>query len=221
MNGKAFKFEEKILIARAQAGDPYAMDTLLAAYKGLTYYICDRYYFRDGDRKDLRQEALIGLVEAIKAYDSEKSTKSFKNFAVLCIQRELVSCLKKSNRKKQKVLNEAVPIYAYSDYEDEKAVTSNGNWTDIALRDDTPSPEEYIIEKEATRELLERMNVFLSDLEKEILLLRLEGHSYQEITHSLNLHSKSVDNAIQRIRKKFYEKKIFIFNNGPSHLLAK
>ena len=94
------------VIEAARAGDELAMEYLLKHYQGLMSYICDKYYLKDGERDDLMQEAMIGFVQSVKSYKPENG-KQFKNFAYLCIKRELDSCVKRSNRKKHMVLNDA------------------------------------------------------------------------------------------------------------------
>ena len=105
---------EQEIIEAAQQGNEAAMEHLLKRYQGLMSYICDKYYLKDGERDDLMQEAMIGFVQSVKCYKPE-SGKQFKNFAYLCIKRELDSCVKRSNRKKHMVLNDAVSMSNYNE----------------------------------------------------------------------------------------------------------
>lgn len=198
---------EENLIKMSKKGDELALEQLIKLYQGLLYFLCDKYYLKDGDREDLLQEATIGLIEAVRAYNPNCGRK-FKNFAILCITRELDSCIKRSNRKKHQILNSAIPIFSFADNEDEKSWSSYQMFLDRMLKDHSPSPEDLLIEKEVIIELLRTVNSALSDMEKKVLHLRINGHSYNEITVKLNLQNKSVDNAIQRIRKKVDNKYI-------------
>ncbi|MFZ7104372.1 MAG: sigma-70 family RNA polymerase sigma factor [Peptococcaceae bacterium] len=192
---------EEQLVKLAQDGDSLALENLIKIYQGLMYYICDKYFLRDGEKEDLMQEAAIGLIEAVKAYNPE-SGKKFKNFAILCITREINSCIKRSNRKKHQILNEAIPIYAYAENEDERLGIGVQNWIDRSFKDESLTPEALLVEQETLNEIMYTVNSSLSDMEKQVLRLRINGHSYNEITLKLNLQTKSVDNAVQRIRKK-------------------
>lgn len=187
-------------------GDKDALEYLIKIYQGLLYYICDKYYLKDGEKDDLVQEATIGLIEAVNAYKFEEKGKKFKNFAILCIRREIDSCIKRSNRKKHQILNEAIPIYSYAESEEERTGVGYQTNVDRILKDQNPTPEALILEKERINELLSQVNSNLSEMEKQVLKLRIKGHSYNEITLQLNLQTKSVDNAVQRIRKKIATK---------------
>lgn len=194
---------EEDLIRMSQEGDEFALERLIKLYQGLLYFLCDKYFLKDGDKEDLLQEATIGLIEAIRAYNP-MSGRKFKNFAILCITRELDSCIKRSNRKKHQILNNAIPIFSHAEGEEERTSTGYQVYLDRILKDESPSPEELLVEKEIINELLRTVNSVLSDLEKQVLKLRIRGHSYNEITAKLKLQNKSVDNAVQRIRKKMY-----------------
>ncbi|NMA02766.1 MAG: sigma-70 family RNA polymerase sigma factor [Clostridia bacterium] len=192
---------EENLVLMAQEGDSMALETLIKGFQGFLNYICDKYYLKGGDKDDLIQEANIGLLEAIEAYQID-SGKKFRNFAFLCVKRELDSCILKYNRKKHSILNDAIPIFTHADKEEERTGYSYQVSVDRLIKDNTPSPEALIVEKESLSELLSCINSILSDLEREVLFLRITGLSYSEITTKLNLQTKSVDNAVQRIRRK-------------------
>lgn len=197
--------DEAEVIEAAKAGDERAMEYLLERYQGLLGHICEKYFLRDGERDDLMQEAMIGFVQAVQDYNPE-SGKQFKNFAFLCVKRELDSCVKRSNRKKHMILNDAVPIN-YTNGEDEEMVENEAL---LMERDKTGSvitPESLVLEKESCVETSNILADILSKLEYKVLIMRLMGYSYNEITLLLQLENKSVDNAMQRIRKKLGKKK--------------
>lgn len=196
---------EQHIIEAAQRGDEAAMEHLLKHYQGLMNYICDKYYLKDGERDDLMQEAMIGFVQSVKCYKPE-SGKQFKNFAYLCIKRELDSCVKRSNRKKHMVLNEAVSMSNYNENDEEV----EGKASYLIERDGSGeiiSPENTVVERETYAEIMQKITSLLSGMELNVLILRMMGMSYNEITLALQLENKSVDNAVQRIRKKVNKSK--------------
>lgn len=194
------RMSEEDLVWHAQQGEREALEQLLLRYRGFMRYVCQRYYLKDGDQQDLLQEAAIGLLEAIKAYNHNTKVK-FRNFAFICIKRELDSVVSRSNRKKRQVLNNALPIYSY--VEEENARYGSEYYTgENLMKSDKDTPESAIIAREGLRELLEFLQRELTLLEQKVLFLRIEGRSYREITDILEIRSKAVDNAIQRIRRK-------------------
>jgi RNA polymerase sporulation-specific sigma factor len=191
---------EAELVKSAQTGDEEALEKLVCSYRGFIYYICQNYFLKDGDQQDLVQEATIGLLEAIKAYDFNTKVK-FRNFAFLCIKRELDSAVSRSNRKKRQILNEAIPIYNSVDDDSNRAGGSYYAGENL-LKNEKDTPENFFIEKEEVKELIVFLQNELTNLEQNVLQLRLQGFSYREITTILEIQTKAVDNAIQRIRKK-------------------
>ena len=192
------RLDEMEVVVLAQKGDAMAMEFLLNRYAGLLGHICDKYYLKDGDRDDLLQEARIGFVQAVKDF-ADNSGKSFKNFAFLCVQRELDSCVKRSNRKKHAILNDAV---SFSGNYDEESASDDALLLEVIEQKDMVTPESVFVEKENLTEMQSILKGILSKLEYRVLLMRLQGYSYNEITLLLQLETKSVDNAMQRIRKK-------------------
>lgn len=191
--------EEELVVA-AQRGNKEALDRILLLYQGFIRYIAQKYFLKDGDHQDLLQEASIGLLEAIRAYDYKTKVK-FRNFAFICIKRELDSVISRSNRKKRQVLNNAIPIYAYVEEENER-YGSEYYSGDNYLKSDKETPEDEFIAREELNELIEFLKDGLTELELKVLYLRIQGRSYKEITDILHIQIKAVDNAIQRIRKK-------------------
>lgn len=193
--------QESEVILQAQQGDERAMEFLLRKYQGLLNYICDKYFLKDGERDDLMQEAMIGFVQAVKYYDPQNG-KLFKNFAYLCVKRELDSCVKRSNRKKHMVLNEAISMSNFAEGNEDSSMDKMAYLIEKDSSGNIISPETVVVDKESYNEVMNQINGMLSRMEMNVLLMRLMGHSYNEITDALQLENKSVDNAVQRIRKK-------------------
>lgn len=199
-NEKEDYIAENQLIALAQQGDEEAIESLITQYRNLLNYIVSGYFLRDGDRDDLMQEAMIGFVQAIESYRPD-SGKQFKNFAWLCVTRELDTCVKRSNRKKHMILSDALCLSA-DEPEDPMWMNNTFAFADRDGHGRFATPENTCISDESFQELFHVIYKALSGLELNVLLLRFAGLSYEDITHALQLESKSVDNAIQRIRKK-------------------
>lgn len=191
---------EAELVRLAQIGNEEAFEKLVNNYRGFIYYVCQSYFLKDGDQQDLVQEATIGLLEAIKAYDCETKVK-FRNFAFLCIKRELDSAVSRSNRKKRQILNEAIPIYNQIE-DDSNRIGGPFYVGENFLKTEKDTPENSFIEKEEVEELITFLQKELTNLEQNVLQLRLQGFTYREITTILEIQTKAVDNAVQRIRKK-------------------
>lgn len=202
---KYHEIKEDTVIALAQQGDEQAMEFLLKKYQGLLNYICDKYYLKDGEKDDLMQEAMIGFVQGVKSFKPE-SGKQFKNFAYLCVKRELDSCIKRSTRKKHMILNEALPMAACNE-NDEQSEDKSAYLIERDVTGKIVSPENTVVARESYSEIMDKITAVLSKMELNVLLMRVMGMSYNEITLALQLENKSVDNAVQRIRKKVNKSK--------------
>lgn len=200
MHTELAHYSEEELVLYAQKGNDAALERLLYIYRGFIRYVCQKYYLKDGDQQDLLQEANIGFLEAIKAYDYSTRVK-FRNFAYICIKRELDSVVSRSNRKKRQILNNAIPIYSYVEEENIRYGSEYYSGENL-MKSDKDTPEETLIAREDVQELLSFLQKQLTNLEQKVLFLRIEGLSYREITAALEIQAKAVDNAIQRIRKK-------------------
>lgn len=180
------------LVKNAQNGDSAAMDSLLNLLKGRVKYRSRAYFLVGGDTEDLVQEGMIGLYEAIRDYRPDKGR--FLSFAALCIERQLSSAVKKSLREKHRPLNEYISLH-YPDHDKSGLIDR--------LEDNrSKNPQDIMVDKEEYDSLRTLIDKRFSALEKKVLGLFLQGHSYQEIAQKINKTQKSVDNAIQRIRKK-------------------
>lgn len=184
------------LVRLAQSGDNDAMEQLCAEYKDTVRMLARPYFLIGADRDDLIQEGMIGLFKAVRDYKSDKEA-SFYSFAQLCITRQLSSALEASNRKKHMPLNTYIS-FSQSD--------SDGTEFEEILQDDIASPEQLLIEKEKFKEFKEQLWNKLSNMEKKVLQLYLEGNNYTSIAHMLGKSDKSIDNALSRIRQKLKRK---------------
>ena len=185
------------LIERIKSGDDGALNFLLNKYKEIVNMKVSRYFIIGAEREDIMQEGLIGLYKAVKGYDTRKQN-SFKSFANLCIERQLITAIKSSNRQKHMPLNSylSLNMSAYDDTEDDTSIYEvfNANVVEDPL--DTITKKEYY---ESVESIIEKS---LSPFEKQVLAELVNGNSYTVIAEKLNSPVKSIDNAIQRIRKK-------------------
>lgn len=178
------------------AGDNEALEYLIQKYKHFVRAKARSYFLIGADREDIVQEGMIGLYKSIRDYRGEKLT-SFKAFAELCVTRQIITAIKTATRQKHIPLNSYVsldkPIY------DED---SDRTLLDIICGTKVSDPEELIINQEEYDDIEEKMGEILSDLERRVLRLYLDGRSYQEIAEELDRHVKSIDNALQRVKRK-------------------
>lgn len=187
--------EEIVLIA--QNGSDEASDYILRKYKPFVSMKSTSYFLAGGDRDDLIQEGLIGLLKAIRVYSPEKDA-SFKSFADLCITRQIISAVKSALRLKHTPLNTYVSLD--KPYNEENYDTT---LLDIIASDGTSNPEAIVIGRENIEQVGIKMEEVLSSFECKVLSLYLTGKSYSAIASILNKDPKSIDNALQRIKKKF------------------
>ena len=185
MNNKIHSLDDEKLIALCRIGDDEAYSVLIARYLFTIRKRASVYNNSGIDFEDLVQEGFIGLLNAVKCYESSFDT-SFSTFAYLCIDRNILSVVRKSLAKKQ------IPKSALSFTYDEQCFHENI----------VESPEAVLIAKENISAMKQKIAEILSDTEKNVLDLYLCGYSYSKIAEKLNLSEKSVDNAIQRMRKK-------------------
>ncbi len=184
------------LVELSGAGDKEATECLLVRYKNLVLSKARMYFLVGADEKDIIQEGMIGLFKAIRDFDINKQT-SFKGFAELCIKRQIITAVKTATRQKHMPLNTYISL-SNPMYDGD----SEGFLEEIlsGARDD--DPEKLFISKENAEFLSVKMEEVLSVLEKKVLALYLEGKSYQEISVIISKPQKSIDNALQRVKKK-------------------
>ena len=187
------------LINSIRADDNKALEFLICKYKDLVNSKVNKYFIIGAEKEDIIQEGLIGLYKAIKDYKEDKQN-SFKSFANLCIERQLITAIKSSNRQKHMPLNSYLSLNmpAYED-SDGNADTEVMEILDVNIIED---PLDTITKKEYMSNVESVIDTSLSDFEKKVLNRYIQGESYVKIAQKLDAPVKSVDNAIQRIRKK-------------------
>ncbi|MBP3502333.1 MAG: RNA polymerase sporulation sigma factor SigH [Clostridia bacterium] len=189
--------KDEDLIQKIKSGDNEALNYLLDKYKEVVNMKVSRYFIIGAEKEDIIQEGLIGLYKAIKSYDTEKQN-SFKSFANLCIERQLITAIKSSNRQKHMPLNSYLSLNM-SAYDNEEDDTSIYEIFDANVIED---PLDTITKKEYYQNVENVIEKTLSSFERQVLNELVNGHSYTAIAEKLNSPVKSIDNAIQRIRKK-------------------
>ncbi len=180
----------------AKGGNDIALEFLLNKYRNFVKAKAKSYFLIGADREDIIQEGMIGLYKAIRDFKGDKLS-SFRAFAELCITRQIITAIKTATRQKHIPLNSYVslnkPIY------DED---SDRTLLDILSGNKITDPEELMINREEYNDIEFKMGEILSELELKVLTLYLEGKSYLEIAEELNRHVKSIDNALQRVKRK-------------------
>ncbi len=164
---------------------------LLKRYMGTINHIVSKYFVKGWDTEDLIQEARLSVISAVKSFDGQSS---FKNYASKCIKNSVLTLIKKANRLKNLPLLDYVPINGFNETDD---ASKNKLLPFIKT-----GPEEHFIERENVQELVVKIKEVLSKYEYEVFSLYLEGYSYEDIKNKLNVETKSIDNAVQRARKK-------------------
>ena len=187
--------DEEMVIS-AQAGDGEALEFLLNKYKNFVRSKARSYFLIGADHEDIVQEGMIGLYKAIRDFKPDKLS-SFRAFAELCITRQIITAIKTATRQKHIPLNSYVslnkPLY------DEE---SDRTLLDVIIESRASNPEELIISQEDLAAIRDKIDEVLSSLEQEVLAAYLDGKSYQEIAQNLGRHVKSIDNALQRVKRK-------------------
>ena len=185
------------IISQIKEGDEQALSFLLDKYKDLVNSKVGKYFIIGAEREDIIQEGMIGLYKAIRGFDHCKQN-TFKTFANLCIERQLITAIKSSNRQKHMPLNSYLSLNT-SDYDNDEDGTELIETFEVDTIEDTL---ETIMKKESFDEIQKTMHKSLSKFEEQVLDRYIQGESYEIIAKRLDTPVKSVDNAIQRIRKK-------------------
>jgi len=187
------------IVEMAQSGDEAAIEYLLYKYRGLVRTKVRSYFLLGAEKEDLLQIGMIGLWQAIVDYRPEKDI-SFISFARICIERHVITAIKTATRQKQSPLNSSVSLEYPSEDSD-----SEWNLAEILVSDDMIDPEELVLRREDNRRLCDMLRRLLSDFEWRVLSGYQVGKSYREIASELQCKTKSVDNALTRIKRKISE----------------
>jgi RNA polymerase sporulation-specific sigma factor len=184
------------IVTMAQEADGTALEYLLNKYKNFVRSKARSYFLIGADHEDIVQEGMIGLYKAIRDFKPDKLS-SFRAFAELCITRQIITAIKTATRQKHIPLNSYVslnkPLY------DEE---SDRTLLDVIIEGRATNPEELLISQEDLMSIRDKIDEVLSSLEQEVLAAYLDGESYQEIAENLGRHVKSIDNALQRVKRK-------------------
>lgn len=195
MNSKYENMTDEQLILSAK-NDEGALEYLMEKYKNFVLKKSRPYFLIGADKDDLIQEGMIGLYKAIMDYKDDKNA-SFMTFANLCITRQIITAVKTSTRQKHMPLNSYLSLDKPL-FDDETDVTVGEHITSQLFTE----PEEQIIHTEDINNIRNGIETVLTDMEKRVLKLYLEGRSYKEISQAMNKPAKSIDNALQRVKKK-------------------
>ncbi|BDR76800.1 RNA polymerase factor sigma-70 [Clostridium tetani] len=203
--GKGVKKENKIVfknmldeevVLEAKEGNIRAQEYLINKYKNFVKAKAKSYFLIGADREDIYQEGMIGLYKAIRDFRADRLA-SFKAFAELCITRQIITAIKTATRQKHIPLNTYISLNKPI-YDDE----SDRTLMDVLSEAKVSDPEELVISREEIGCIQNEMEEVLSALEMEVLMSYIDGKSYQEIACDLDRHAKSIDNALQRVKRK-------------------
>jgi RNA polymerase sporulation-specific sigma factor len=188
--------DDQQIVDLAQRGEESAAEFLLYKYRSLVRTKVRSYFLMGAEKEDLLQIGMIGLWHAIVDYRADKDI-SFLSFARICIERHVITAIKTATRQKQSPLNQSVSLeYPSEDSE------SEWNLAEILVSEDTIDPEELVLRREDNRRLQDMLRRLLSEFEWQVLSGYQIGKSYREIAHELHCKTKSVDNALARIKRK-------------------
>jgi RNA polymerase sporulation-specific sigma factor len=189
------------LVMRARNGDETALDQLLRRYTGFVRLKASSYFLAGGESDDLIQEGLVGLYKAVRDFRFDKET-SFRSFAELCVTRQIITAIKTATRFKHQPLNQYVSF--------SHTPAGHDNDGECTLGDALPAsavhePPSHVISSEELQSLVECLGSGLSELESDALRLYLEGNSYEEMAEGLGCDTKTIDNALQRVKRKILQ----------------
>jgi RNA polymerase sporulation-specific sigma factor len=191
------QLEDIDLVERVREGDDRCLEVLLGRYRNFARSKARSFFLAGSDKEDVVQEGMIGLFKAIRDFDLEQETP-FRAFAELCISRQILTAIKTANRNKHQPLNSSVSLDApvYGDDAGDRSVGDN------IVAPITSDPAEMVISAQEIEAIRDSMKDNLTELEGDVLRLYMDGKSYEEIAGALGNHVKSIDNALQRIKRK-------------------
>lgn len=190
------EMSDEEIVLKAKGGNKLAQEKIINKYEQFVRSKAKSYFLIGADKEDIYQEGMIGLYKAIRDFNPEKLT-SFKGFAELCITRQIITAIKTATRQKHIPLNTYVSLNKPM-YEEE----SDRTLLDVIEGLTVSDPEELIIGREEVNHIEKEISKVLSELELEVLMSYLDGKTYQEIACDLDRQAKSIDNALQRVKKK-------------------
>jgi RNA polymerase sporulation-specific sigma factor len=185
------------LVAQAKHGDPVAYDRIVRRYRSFVRLKASSYFLLGGESDDLIQEGLVGLYKAIRDFRSDRES-SFRNFAELCITRQMITAVKTASRNKHAPLNQSVSFASSPAAPGEAESTLE----EILPGSPVEDPASKVISSEELASLVDCLTSVLSELESEVLTCYLDGRSYEEIAERMACDTKTVDNALQRVKRK-------------------
>lgn len=188
--------EDEILVEKIHFGDEEALNALITKYRGFVKAKANRYFLTGGDQEDVFQEGMIGLCKAIRDYKNDKKS-SFKSFADLCVTRQIITAVKTATRQKHSPLNTYISLFKpiYQGDSEETLI-------EVIPEQKQLDPVTILIGMEENKNIKLKIAKVLSKLENRVLTLYLNGQTYLQISQELNVPIKSIDNALQRIKKK-------------------
>lgn len=196
--------DEEVL-AYVQEGDTCAAEFLVSKYERIVYKKANTYFLIGSDRDDVIQEGFIGLFKAMYDYDENKRS-SFKSFAELCITRQIITSIKSATRLKHTPLNSYTSIYKPVHEEESERML-----LDTMIDNNASDPKDYLLQKEQVQVLKDELMKALTKLEWDVLAMYVQGFSYDEVALALNRSTKSIDNALQRVKRKIIDlDKLFV-----------
>ena len=191
------ELDDLYLIALAKQGKPDAMDRVVRRYYGFVRLEASSYFLIGGDADDLIQEGLVGLYKAVRDFRTDRES-SFRNFAELCITRQIITAVKTATRNKHTPLNQYVSFSQTPAGSGESETTLDEVLPGSTVHD----PVNQVISSEELKSLVSCLTSALSELESSVLSLYLDGHSYEDVAERLECDTKTVDNALQRVKRK-------------------
>jgi RNA polymerase sporulation-specific sigma factor len=191
------ELDDHYLVALAKNGDPGAYDRIMRRYRGFVRLKASSYFLLGGEADDLIQEGLLGLYKAVRDYRADRES-SFRNFAELCVTRQIITAVKTASRNKHAPLNQYVSFGQSPAAAGESETTLEELLPGPAIND----PANQVVASEELQSLVSCLSGVLSELESRVLSLYLDGHSYEAVAQRLDCDTKTVDNALQRVKRK-------------------
>jgi RNA polymerase sporulation-specific sigma factor len=191
------ELDDHYLVALAKSGNADAYDRIVRRYRGFVRLKASSYFLLGGDSEDLIQEGLLGLYKAVRDYRADRES-SFRNFAELCVTRQIITAVKTASRNKHAPLNQ------YISFGQSPAAPGESETTleELLPGPATNDPANRVVASEELQSLVSCLSSVLSELESRVLSLYLDGHSYEVIAERLDCDTKTVDNALQRVKRK-------------------